>query len=103
MTRSAILLLAALAVLPGCDGPKEKLGQEQDGNAAAASGQTLTGGGPNERLGEAQDRADKAAAKARDAAADTLERQGDQLRANADLAADRLDEKAKLVREGKAH
>lgn len=103
MTRAAILLLAALADLAACEGPKEKLGREQDRNAAMASGQETTGEGPNERLGEAQDRADKADAKARDAAAGTLERQGDQLRANADLAADRLDEKAKLVREGKAH
>ncbi len=95
----SVVALACLVTLAACEGRNEKAGREADQAAAVAAGQNATGEGPNERLGEAQDRVDDANAEAADATADALERQGDQLRSEAGLAADRLDEKAKALRE----
>lgn len=95
---SALLLSTALAVVSGCDGPKEKAGREQDRVRANAAGVDAPAEGPAEKIGEAQDRADAAAAKARDAAAKALETRADALRRDADVAADRLEERAKAVR-----
>ncbi|TZG25755.1 hypothetical protein [Sphingomonas montanisoli] len=95
------LPVICLLALAACDGAHEKAGREADQAAAAAMGQNQTGEGPRERLGEAQDRVDRANARANDAAADALKRQGDKLREQADLDADRLAEQAKALRASK--
>lgn len=94
-----VLALVCLTGVAGCDGPNEKAGREADRAEAEAAGHNVTGEGPNERLGEAQDRVEKADARASDAAADALEKQGEQMRTQADLSADRLDEQARSLRE----
>lgn len=99
--RSIVLTLACLASLSACDGPNEKAGRDADRAAAASAGQNMTDEGPRERLGEARDRVEKADARASDAAADALEKQGDQMRTQADIDADRLDEQARGLRERK--
>ncbi|MFZ5706422.1 MAG: hypothetical protein ACOY5R_14325 [Pseudomonadota bacterium] len=99
--RGAILTLACLASLTACDGPNEKAGRDADRAEAAAMGENVTGEGPRERLGEAQDRVEKADARASDAAAEALEKQGDQLRTQADFEADQLDEQARGLRDRK--
>lgn len=92
------LLWVCCLALTACDGPHEKAGRSADQAAAQSLGQNQTGEGPNERIGKSQDRVERADGRARDAAADALERQGDKLREQADLDADRLDERAKALR-----
>lgn len=94
-----LLALMCVTGLAACDGPNEKAGRDADRAEAQAAGHNVTGEGPNERIGEAQDRVVRADARASDAAADALEKQGDQMRTQADLAADRLDEQARSLRE----
>lgn len=100
--RRLILVAAALAGLASCDGPNEKAGRKADQAAAAQSGSNYTGEGVNERLGEAKDKVERANAEAADAAADALERRADEIRTQADLAAERLEEQAKAVRKDQA-
>jgi hypothetical protein len=90
-----------LVLLAACDGPNEAKGRAEDRAEAAAAGLNLATEGPQERLGEAQDRVERADARARRAGAEALERRGDQLRAEAAMEADRLDEQAKAMREEK--
>lgn len=90
---------AGLLALAACDGPKEKVGKQMDKEAAAASGVPYNGDGPNQRLGAAEDRADKAAAKERDARADALKESGDKVRAAADVEAQKLEEQAKAIKD----
>ena len=97
MKYCAIMLLA-IVVLAGCDGPHQKAGEAQDKAAAAAAGQPYGGDGANERIGKAVDRADRAAQQARDSAADSLRKQGDAIRLRADVGADRLEEQAGAIR-----
>lgn len=94
-----IFLAATTLSLVACNGPAEKAGKERDQAAAAASGQAYQGEGPNEKLGEAQDRATKAATDARDAEADELRQQADNIRKEADGRADKLEAQAKQIRD----
>lgn len=100
--RNSLTLAAtlSLAILAGCDGPKESAGRAADKAAAAANGQTLTQEGPNELMGEAEDRADRADRKALDAQADLLEQRADQLRQEAAGRADAIDKQAQALRNG---
>ena len=102
ITRAALVALAALYGLAGCEGPNESTGREKDRLIAANTTQPAVGPGPNQLLGEAQDRADHADRKVRDARADALESEADLLRTQADIAADRLEAQATAVRAGKA-
>jgi len=98
MKRLIFLLVTTLSVA-ACDGPAEKAGKERDKAAAAAAGQAYQGQGPNEKLGEAQDRATEAATDARDARADELKQQADNIRKEADDRADKLEAQAKKIRD----
>lgn len=91
--------LAVLAALSSCDGPNQKAGKDQDKAAAAAQGQPYTGSGPNERIGEAQDRAVAARQDAKNAAANALKAQGDNIQRQADAEAATLDEKSRALRD----
>lgn len=97
--KSPYIALLGVLALAACDGPKQKAGGAQDRAAAAASGQPYTGEGPNERIGKAADRADRADRRARDASAEALKEQGNNIRRQADLSADRLEEQAKAIRQ----
>ncbi len=88
----------ALILVAGCSGPHQKAGQQQDKAAAVAQGQPYSGDGPNERIGKAVDRADRAAQQARKTAADALTTQGEAVRRQADVSADRLEERALAIR-----
>ena len=90
-----------ISALAACNGPNQQAGRERDRADAAAAGINVTGEGPNERLGQAQDRVDSADRKEKDAAARALESRGDQLRKQADVEADKLDEQARAVRGSK--
>ena len=92
--------LFALLSVGACDGPNETAGRDRDRAAAAVNGVEPAGKGANEVAGERLDRAERAAEKVRDAQADALERQADQIRTDADLSADRLEDQAKKTREG---
>lgn len=96
--RITMAALAGTLVLAACSGPKQKAGAEYDKAADNAAGVAYNGTGPNERLGEAQDKADRAAAKARDAQADALKQQGREIKSDADAKADKLEEQAKAIR-----
>ena len=100
MTRHAKLLVTAslLGALIACDGPNEIAGREKDRAEAVVAGQEAPAHGPNERLGEARDQVIESDRKARDAVADALESRGDQIRQDADVAADRLDDEAQAAR-----
>lgn len=91
-----IIILACAFGLGACDGPHERAGREAD--KAVMTGQNETREGPNERRGEALDRVERADARATDAAADALEKRGDQIRIQADLDADILDTQARTMR-----
>lgn len=99
MARAA--LAGLLLLLGACEGPNQKAGREKDRADAVATGQNVTSDGPNERLGEAQDRVDSADRKAREAAAAALQSRSAQLRGQADIEADRLDEQARKLRDEK--
>jgi hypothetical protein len=96
-----ILSIAPLVLIlvAGCSGPHQTAGQEQDKAAAAAQGQPYSGDGPNERIGKAVDRADRATEQARKTAADALTTQGEAVRRQADVSADRLEERALAIRD----
>ncbi len=95
------LFVPAMVLIGACDGPKEQAGRERDRAEAAAAGRNITGQGPNQQLGEAQDRVDRADRKAKDAQAAALESRGDQVRKQADIEADKLDDQARTVRDTK--
>jgi hypothetical protein len=94
---AALVLLSC--VLPGCGGPNQQAGSEQDKAAAAARGEPYNGSGPNERIGQAQDRAAAADQKVRDAEAKALNARGESLERQANIDATRLDEKSRSIRE----
>jgi hypothetical protein len=99
--RTALISALALVGLASCNGPKELAGREQDRASAAKSNVPVSGDGPNQRIGAAQDKADRAQANARAAKAGALESQAENLRTQADVAADHLEDQAKSVRAGK--
>ena len=94
---SAICVIGLIA-LTACDGPREKAGREADRAAAAVAGVSQPEEGPNEKLGEAQDRVERADAQATRAAAKALDKQAKQIRAQADLEAERLEKQAEKMR-----
>ena len=87
-----VILATALLALAACDGPKEKAGEARDRAAANVAGVEYRGDGPAERIGAAQDRADKAARQA-------VEARQDEIKTEADTAADRLEAQAKQLRD----
>ncbi|GLI98809.1 MULTISPECIES: hypothetical protein [unclassified Sphingobium] len=95
-----VFAIASALGLGACDGPNETAGQAQDRASALANNSTQVGEGMNEVRGRALDRSLQAAQEVQEAKADALEKQGDQMRVNADIAADRLDAQAKKVRNG---
>ena len=99
MTRACVLgTFAALALLAGCDGPREDAGEKADANAGVVSSEDTTAKGPAERADEAQDRVARTAADAREARADAAEDQADVVRSDADRKADALEDQAKAAR-----
>jgi hypothetical protein len=93
-----ILAATAVVSVAACNGPAEEAGKKRDEAAAAASGQSYNGEGPNQKLGEAQDRTNKSATDARDAQANELKQQGKAIREEADGRADKLEAEAKQIR-----
>lgn len=96
--KSIMLALAASVLLAACQGPAEQAGAAKDKAAAAAAGQPYDGDGPNERIGAARDRANEAAEDARKAEEHAVEKQGDSIRSEADIEAERLEQAADAVR-----
>jgi hypothetical protein len=92
-------VVAALALVAGCDGPKEDAGEKADANAGVVSSEDTIAKGPAERVGEAQDQADASRNAAIEARADAAEDDADAVRAEADRKADALEEQARQVRE----
>ncbi|MGZ8359981.1 MAG: hypothetical protein ACXWUX_05620 [Allosphingosinicella sp.] len=96
--KTSYIALAGFILLPACDGPAQKAGQEQDQATANLAGQNYSGEGPNERIGESVDRANRAAQEAREASEEATKMQGEAIRRQADVGATRLDEQARAVR-----
>ena len=93
-----IIVLAGLAALAACDGPRENAGENADFAAGAVNSPDTLRQGPAERLGEAQDIAARRAEEAREAQARALEETADQKREAADREADAIEEEAKRLR-----
>jgi hypothetical protein len=98
LMKHPLALIAVLLTLAACDGPAEQAGAAKDKAEAEAAGQTYEGDGPNERIGEARDRAADAAADARKAEAEAIEKEQDSIRSAADIEAERLEQQADAVR-----
>ena len=94
-----VCCVVLVATIAACNGPNETAGKEQDKATAAALWTPYIGSGPNQRVGEAKDRAVAARNDAKEAAANALRAQGDNIKRQADADAAGLDEQSRAIRE----
>ncbi len=98
MKATLILVLAGLATLAACDGPREDAGEQVDNATGAVRGEDNVRSGPAETLGERRDDTADSAEDAREARADALEDAADEQREAADQRADALEDDARATR-----
>lgn len=93
-----VTMLAGLALLAACDGPREDAGEAKDNAAGVVQGEDSIESGPAETLGERRDDVADSANDAAEAKADALEDQADEAREAAEQNAAGLDAEAERAR-----